>query len=46
MVSENGPSGRIEVTVESDGQFQLWVERGGKRRDFSVKAEKNRFTLD
>jgi hypothetical protein len=39
-------SGPKELTVESDGQFQLRVERGGKRWDFIVKAGKNRFTLD
>jgi hypothetical protein len=42
----NDPSGPVEVTVESDGQFQLSVERGGKRWEFNAKAGKNRFTLD
>jgi hypothetical protein len=34
------------VTVESDGQFQLWLESGGKRWEFNVKGGKNCFTLD
>jgi hypothetical protein len=40
------PSGAVEVTVESDGQFQLLVERDGKKWDFAVKAGKNSFKLD
>ncbi len=36
----------VEVTVDSDGQFQLCVKRGGKQWDFIVRAGKNRFTLD
>jgi hypothetical protein len=39
------PSGPVEVTVDSDGQFQLLVERDGKKWDFAVKAGKNHFTL-
>jgi len=42
----NDSSGPVELTAESDGPFHLSVERGGKRWDFSVKAGKNRFTLD
>jgi hypothetical protein len=42
----SNPSVPLEVTVESDGQFQLLVERDGKKWDFTVKAGKNRFTLD
>jgi len=42
----NDSSGQVELTVESDGEFQLWVDRGGKRRAFNVKVGKNRFTLD
>ena len=39
-------SGKVELTIESDGEFQLWVDRGGRRRAFNVKVGKNRFTLD
>jgi len=42
----NDPAGLVEVTVESDGQFQLWVECHGKRWEFNVKAGKNRLALD
>ena len=42
----NDPAGLVEVIVESDGQFQLGMERGGKRWDFIVKTGKNRFTLE
>jgi len=40
------PDRPVEVTVESDGPFQLRVERGGKRWDFAAQAGQNRFTLD
>ena len=40
------PSGKVELTVDSDGQFKLLVERAGKKWDFAVKAGKNRFTLE
>ena len=42
---EGTQPGRMRLLVESDGEFQLRVERHGKRRDFSVKAGKNSFTL-
>jgi len=38
--------GLVEVIVESDGQFELLVERGGKKWDFNVKAGKSLFRLD
>jgi hypothetical protein len=42
----NDSSGQVELTIESDSEFQLWVDHGGKRRAFNVKVGKNRFTLD
>jgi hypothetical protein len=42
----NDSSGLVEVSVESDGQFQLWIERSGKRWEFNVRAGKNRLMLD
>ncbi len=40
------PAGPVEVSVESDGPFQLWVLRGGKKWEYNVKTGKNRFRLD
>ena len=38
--------GKMQVVVESDGEFQLRVERRGKRQDFGVKAGKNSVTVE
>lgn len=37
--------GKVELDVESDGAFQLCVERHGTRQDFAVKAGTNRFEI-
>ncbi len=42
----DGQPDAAEVTVESDGEFQLTVHRGGKKRDFNVKEGRNRFLLE
>jgi hypothetical protein len=43
---QNDLSGLVDVAVESDGQFQLWVEIGGKNWKLNVKAGKNHFAID
>ncbi len=40
------PTGGTRVTVDSDGEFQLRVERGGKSWDFAVRKGENRFVLE
>jgi hypothetical protein len=42
---EGSQAGRMVLTIESDADFQLRVQRNGKRSDLAVRAGKNRFTL-
>ena len=45
LAEPDAVSGRTELTVKSDGAFQLRVRYRGNERDFAVKLGKNRFTL-
>ena len=44
--SEAQPSGPRSIVVESDGEFALRIERGGKRVEFAIKKGTNRFAMD
>ena len=46
LVAEPSPQpGRTQVVVESDGPFQLCVQRHGRSWEFPIKSGKNRFAL-
>jgi hypothetical protein len=44
--AEDQPGGRRLIVVESDGEFPLRIEHGGKRIELAVKKGTNRFAVD
>ena len=47
LVAEPGPQpGKTQVIVESDGPFQLCLQRNGRSQEFAIKAGKNSFALE